>query len=165
MNLFFSAAAVALCTAAGMYFSKRLKEREGTLCAALLFVKELTVLIRYTNSRIGDVLRAASSNAAYGKLIFITDCSSVCENGDFHRLWNEGVKKQPFLNQRDKELLLSLGERLGETDADGQLSFLEMTEAMLTVQRDEAREDRVKKSRMYRSVGLLCGLALGITVL
>lgn len=165
MNFVFSAAAVMLCTAAGMYLSKRLKEREGQLCAALLFVKELTVQIRYTNSKICDILKEASSNAAYRKLGFITDCASKSENGDFHGIWSEGVKNQPFLNQRDKELLLALGERLGETDTDGQLAFLEMTEAMLAAQREDAREDYVKKSRMYRSVGLLCGLALGITVL
>ena len=165
MNLFFSAAVVLFCTAAGMYFSKRLKEREGQLCAVLLFIKELTVQIRYTNSKIGDVLKEASTNAAYQKLFFITDCSVISENDDFHKIWSEGVKKQPFLDQRDKELLFALGERLGETDADGQLSFLELTEAMLSAQREEAREDYSKKSRMYRSVGLLCGLALGITVL
>lgn len=165
MNLAFSGAAVLFCTAVGLYFSKRLKEREGQLCAALLFVRELAVRIRYTNSKIGDVLKEASLNPAYQKLLFITDCASVSENADYHKIWSDGVKKQPFLNQRDKELLFALGERLGETDTDGQLSFLELTEAMLAAQREEAKEDYVKKSRMYRSVGLLCGLALGITVL
>ncbi len=145
MNLFYSAAAVLFCTASGFYFSKKLKEREERLCSVLMLVKELSVQIRYTNAKIGDMLKSASQNSAYGKLSFVTECA--------------------LLDQRDRELLLSLGEHLGETDSEGQLSFLEMTESMLSEQREEARENYGKKSGMYRSVGLLCGLAAGIIVL
>ena len=165
MNLFYSAAAVLFCTASGFYFSKKLKEREERLCSVLMLVKELSVQIRYTNAKIGDMLKSASQNSAYGKLSFVTECALLNENEDVHRVWSEGVKKQPFLDQRDRELLLSLGEHLGETDSEGQLSFLEMTESMLSEQREEARENYGKKSGMYRSVGLLCGLAAGIIVL
>lgn len=165
MNLPISAIMIIICTVMGYYFSKRLKMREEQLCETLLFIKELTVQIRYTNAKIGDILKNASDNIAYRNLYFVTDCILLNENEDFHLIWQEGVKKQPFLNQRDKELLFALGEHLGETDSEGQLSFLEMTEAMLAEQREEAREERSTKSKMYRSVGLLCGLALGIMVL
>ncbi len=165
MNLLFSAAAILFCTASGFYFSKKLKEREERLSSILLLVNEISVQIRYTNAKIGDMLKNASQNTAYCKLSFVTDCAGLNENEDFHKTWSEGVKKQPFLNRRDKELLLSLGEHLGETDSEGQLSFLEMTGSMLSEQREEARENYGKKSGMYRSVGLLCGLAAGIMVL
>ncbi len=145
MNLFYSAAAVLFCTASGFYFSKKLKEREERLCSVLMLVKELSVQIRYTNAKIGEMLKSASQNSAYGKLSFVTDCALLNENEDFHKVWSEGVKKQPFLEQRDRELLLSLGEHLGETDSEGQLSFLEMTESMLSEQREEARENYGKK--------------------
>ena len=165
MNLMLSAVMILLCTAMGFYFSKSLKEREERLCSVLLLIKELTVQIRYTNAKIGDILKSAAENSAYRNLYFVTDCLFLNENEDFHKTWSEGIKRQAFLNQRDKELLFALGERLGETDSEGQLSFLEMTEAMLSEQREEAREERSAKSRMYRSVGLLCGLAMGIMVL
>lgn len=165
MNIPISAVMIFFCTAAGFYFSKRLKMREAQLCASLLLIKELIVQIRYTNAKIGDVLKTAAENTAYKNLFFVTDCLLLDENEDFHRVWQEGVKKQAYLNQRDKELLFALGEHLGETDSEGQLSFLEMTETMLAEQREEAREERSAKSRMYRSVGILCGLALGIMVL
>lgn len=165
MNLLLSAMIIILCTFMGFYFSKRLKAREEQLCTTLLLIKELTVQIRYTNAKIGDILKSAAENSAYQSLSFVTDCLFLDESKDFHIIWSEGVKKEAFLNQRDKELLFALGERLGETDSEGQLSFLEMTEAMLSEQREEARNDRNTKSRMYRSVGLLCGLAIGIMVL
>lgn len=165
MNVALSAAVVLFAAAVGLYFSKRLKEREKQLSAALLFVKELSVQIRYTNSKIYSILNSAAYSGTYSDLFFIKDCAALKENEDFHPVWDKGVKKQFFLHERDRELLAALGERLGETDCDGQIAFLEMTEEMLKKQCDEAHEEYMQKSKMYRSVGLLCGLALGIMVL
>ena len=165
MNLFFSAITVLFGAAAGIWFSGRLKERERFMSSVILLIKELTVQIKYTNTEIGAMLKSASQNEAYQNLLFVTSCTDISENGDFHPLWNNGVKKQPYLTPADRELLLALGDRLGETDLDGQLSFLELTCEMLKKQQQEASENYRKKGRMYRSVGFLCGLALGIMVL
>ena len=165
MNLFLSAVTVLFGTAAGVWFSKRLKERERFMSSVILLIKELTVQIKYTNTEIGWMLKNASQNEAYQALLFVTACSSIGENGDFHPLWNDGVKKQPYLTPADRELLFALGDRLGETDLDGQLSFLELTCEMLKKQQQEASENYRRKGRMYRSVGVLCGLAAGIMVL
>ena len=165
MNLFFSAITVLFGAAAGIWFSRRLKERERFMSSVILLINELTVQIKYTNTEIGTMLKHASRNQAYQNLLFVTSCTDINENGDFHPLWNEGVKKQPYLTPADRELLLALGDRLGETDLDGQLSFLELTCEMLKKQQQEAAENYRKKGRMYRSVGFLCGLALGIMVL
>lgn len=165
MNVALSLTVILFAAAVGFFFSKRLKERERHLSAALLFVKELSVQIRYTNSKICSILNYAANSSVYQDLFFIRDCTALKENEDFHPVWVNGVKKQIFLNERDKELLTALGEKLGETDSEGQIAFLEMTEEMLKKQCSEAHEDYIKKSKMYRSVGLLCGLALGIMVL
>ena len=165
MNLFLSAITVLFGAATGIWFSKRLKEREHFMSSVILLIKELTVQIKYTNAEIGNMLKNASQNAAYQNLLFVTSCANISETGDFHHLWNDGVKKQPYLTPTDRELLFALGDRLGETDLDGQLSFLELTCEMLKKQQQEAAENYRKKGRMYRSVGLLCGLAAGIMVL
>ncbi|MCH5200276.1 MAG: stage III sporulation protein AB [Oscillospiraceae bacterium] len=165
MNVFLSAITVLFGTAAGIWFSKRLKERERFISSVILLINELTVQIKYTNTEIGAMLKTASQNEAYQALLFVTSCADISENGDFHPLWNDGVKKQPYLTPADRELLFALGDRLGATDLDGQLSFLELTCEMLKKQQQEASENYRKKGRMYRSVGLLCGLAAGIMVL
>lgn len=165
MNIFLSAIAVLFGAAAGIWFSKRLKERERFMSSVILLIKELTVQIKYTNTEIGTMLKSASQNEAYQNLLFVTSCLDIGENGDFHPLWNDGVKKQPYLTPTDRELLFALGNRLGETDLDGQLSFLELTCEQLKKQQQDAAENYRQKGRMYRSVGLLCGLALGIMVL
>lgn len=165
MNIFLSLLLIVFGTAVGLYFSFRLKEREKVMAAVMLLVKELSVRIRYTNAEIGEMLRSAAQNEAYGKLLFVAYCADMEESGNFHGKWNEGVKSQPYLTARDRELLTALGDRLGETDCDGQLSFLEMTEEMIKGQREQAAADYSNKGKLYRSVGMLCGLAAGIMLL
>lgn len=165
MNILLSLLTAAFGAIAGLYFSKRLKEREQIIAASILLIKELSVQIRYTNSQIGEILKNASQNEAYKKLLFVADCFDIGEKGDFHTIWSDGVKKQPYLMARDKELLLSLGDKLGSTDLEGQLSFLEMSEEIFRQRQQQAVEDYKNKGKVYRSVGLLCGLAVGIIVL
>lgn len=165
MNIFLSLLMAALGTAAGMYFSFRLKEREKVMSEVMLLIKELSVQIRYTNSEIGEMLRAAAHNKAYERLMFVVSCGDMESGGNFHGKWNEGVNNQPYLTLRDREVLTALGDRLGETDCDGQLSFLEMTEEMIRRQREQAAADYSNKGKLYRSVGILCGLAAGIMII
>ena len=58
-----------------------------------------------------------------------------------------------------------LGDSLGQTDTEGQLSFLAMYEELIKKNLEQAAKMYAEKGRMYRSVGLLCGLAVGIMVL
>lgn len=165
MNVFLSLLTVVFGTAAGLYFSFKLKEREKIMSEVILLIKELSVQIRYTNSEIGEMLRTAARNEAYERLRFVALCGDT-ENGDnFHLKWNEGVKNQPYMTARDREILTALGDRLGETDSDGQLSYLEMTEELIKGQREQASADYLNKGKLYRSVGILCGLAVGIMII
>lgn len=165
MNIFLAVIFAAFGGFAGLFFSLRLKEREKTMSSVLLLIKELTVQIRYTNREIGEILTAAAENGELNGLYFVSECSRLDKNGNFHPLWREGVRKQPFLAAKDRELLISLGDSLGQTDTEGQLSFLEMYEELIKKNLEQAAKDYADKGRMYRSVGLLCGLAAGITVL
>ena len=165
MNIVLSVIMAAFGAAVGLYFSFRLKEREKVMSEVMLLIKELTVQIRYTNSEIGEMLRGAARNEAYERLLFVSLCGDA-ENGDnFHVKWNEGVKNQPYLTSRDREVLTALGSRLGETDRDGQITFLEMTEELVRGQKEQASADYLNKGKLYRSVGILCGLAVGIMII
>lgn len=149
----------------GLFFSFKLKEREKIMSSVLLLTKELSVQIRYTNAEIGQILSMAAQKNEYKDLLFIEECRNLDEMDNFHLLWREGVKKQPFLAEKDRELLNSLGDSLGQTDTEGQLSFLEMYQELIKKRLEQAAKDYSDKGRMYRSVGLLCGLAAGIMIL
>lgn len=165
MNILLAIIIAAFGGSIGMFFSFKLKEREKTMSLALLLIKELAVQIRYTNAEIGEILLSATQKDEYNALLFIKECVKTNKNGDYHLLWREGVKKQPFLTVKDRDLLNSLGDSLGQTDTEGQLSFLEMYEELVKRRIEEASTEYADRGRVYRSVGLLCGLAAGIMVL
>ena len=152
MNILLAVITAAFGAISGLYFSKRLKERENMLSALILLIKELSVQIRYTNSEIGEMLAAAAQNQSYKKLLFVEK-------------WEEGAIRQSYLTAKDRDLILSLGDKLGSTDLEGQLTFLEMTEEIFKERQKQAFAVYRDKGRVYRSVGVLCGLAAGIIVL
>lgn len=167
MNIAFAVSVAVLGGICGLFFSMRLKEREKILSAVLLLIKEISVKIRYTNSEMVEIFAASSQNPEYKELCFVR-CyypDNNDKNYNFHLLWQEGVKRQPYINQRDKELLMGLGENLGQTDTEGQLSFLELYFDLMKNQLEQAKKEYTDKGKMYRSVGLLCGLAVGIMIL
>ena len=62
-------------------------------------------------------------------------------------------------------LLKNLGKILGETDVEGQINQIELTETLLKNQIKEALEEKVKNSKMYRTLGVTVGLAISIILI
>lgn len=66
------------------------------------------------------------------------------------------------LNKEDKVILVTFGKMLGNSDLEGQLSNIELISSQLKLQELKAEEMRVKNEKMYRSLGVLSGLAIAI---
>lgn len=166
MNIFLCVLIVVFGGATGFFCSFRLNARLNALEIAVLLSERLQIEMRYSAAGVEDILRNLAREERFSRITFIKD---IAENGDsngnFHPRWSEGVAAIPYLNAEDKALLLSLGEGLGTTDLDGQLKLIEINRELLCIQCDEARRDVSSKGKMYRSVGVLCGLAAGIVVL
>lgn len=66
--------------------------------------------------------------------------------------------------KQDLEILLTLGNGLGELDKTMQLSQLRLMEAEVMEAEREAAEEQKRKSRLYQSLGVCMGM-LGIIIL
>ncbi|PYG86810.1 stage III sporulation protein AB [Ruminiclostridium sufflavum DSM 19573] len=69
------------------------------------------------------------------------------------------------LNGEDRNILLSFGKMLGNSDLEGQLNNIRMISSQLKVQEIKAEEIKKKNEKMYRSLGVLSGLAIAIILL
>jgi stage III sporulation protein AB len=69
------------------------------------------------------------------------------------------------LDQEDLEILARLGDQLGSSDREGQRRYIHLTLQQLAVQEEKAQALRQKYERMYKSLGVLGGLALAILLL
>lgn len=79
--------------------------------------------------------------------------------------WNEAADGFSELGDGDVELLMGVGNSLGNSDTAGQIAMLELNSELLKARFAEAAEEASRKGAMYRSVGLLTGLGLAIIVI
>ena len=66
------------------------------------------------------------------------------------------------IKQEDKDVLKKLGKLLGQTDVEGQISEIEVTENFLNMQIENAEEEKKKNQKIYKTLGVVAGLVFVI---
>jgi stage III sporulation protein AB len=82
--------------------------------------------------------------------------------------WEAAVReniKKTSLNREDEEMLVSFGKILGGSDLDGQVKNIRLTLEQLRLQERKAEESRAKNEGMYKSLGVLGGIAVVIVLI
>lgn len=81
--------------------------------------------------------------------------------------WEKAIREnigRTALNKEDEAILLSFGKMLGSTDLEGQLQNIRLAVNQLKMQEQKAEERRKKNEAMYRSLGILGGIAVVIVL-
>jgi stage III sporulation protein AB len=76
----------------------------------------------------------------------------------------ESIYSKLGLNKEDKAILVTFGKMLGNSDLEGQINNIRLVSSQLKLQELKAEEMRQKNEKMYKSLGVLCGLALVIVL-
>lgn len=105
-----------------------------------------------TNSQAAILFRAAAENLSV---------NGVTADEAWEKAVNENYSKLS-LNKEDKSILLTFGKMLGNSDLEGQLNNIKLISAQLKLQEAKAEEMKRKNEKMYRSLGILSGLAITI---
>lgn len=127
------------------------------------FIERLKTEIRFQARELKEIFEVLACEDRFSKLTFIPLCLKEMENTSFPAAWEKAVKEtQMKLNKENATLLLSMSDILGASDAQGQLNMLDMVEQSFKRSLEEAEKNAVVKGRMYRSLGILCGLGLGV---
>lgn len=80
--------------------------------------------------------------------------------------WEQAVNtSETNLTKEDTNVLLMLSKMLGQTDVEGQISQIEITETFLEKQIAEAVEEKNKNEKLYRKLGTTIGLAIVIILI
>ena len=79
--------------------------------------------------------------------------------------WEQAIEETSTnLKEEDKHTLKTLSKLLGQTDAEGQTSQIEITEKFLESQIKEAAEEKQKNEILYTRLGTILGLAIVIVL-
>lgn len=74
--------------------------------------------------------------------------------------WNKSLEEcETNLNKEDIENIKNFGKMLGTVDKDGQISMLEVTKNFIEMQIDKAKTEENKSSKLYKTLGVIVGLA------
>ena len=66
------------------------------------------------------------------------------------------------LNKEDKQVSKTLSKLLGQTDSEGQISQIEITQNFIDAQIKNAQEEKQKNEKLYSRLGTTIGLAIVI---
>lgn len=82
--------------------------------------------------------------------------------------WNKAVKENiswTALNREDEQILISFGKMLGNSDLEGQVKNIRLTISQLVMQEQKAEESRKKNETVYKTLGVLGGIAIVIVLI
>lgn len=127
-------------------------------------------------SYLSDVLaeafgRICSSSGGSETGIFFSNTVERLQSGrsiTAAKAWEEAVReniRKTSLNKEDEEILVSFGKLLGSSDLEGQIKNIRLTLSQLKLQEQKAEESRAKNEGMYRSLGILGGIAVVIVLI
>lgn len=143
---------------------QQLRELQGLLQMFENQISYLSDIIAEAFERIGRV-------GGFGTGIFFRRTVELLKEGkvsNASEAWEQAVRqciKMTALNREDEEIISSFGKLLGNTDIEGQIKNIRLTLGQLALQEDKAEESRKKNENMYKSLGMLGGIAVVIVLL
>ena len=96
--------------------------------------------------------------------IFKNFCDNL-DGIDTSIIWKNAVDETAnCLKNEDKEVLKMLGKMLGKTDKAGQINEIDIVSKFLDKQIEDSEEDKRKNEKLYKTLGIVCGLTLAIVL-
>lgn len=155
-------------TLTGFEIAKKYVLRTRELSALQAALSRLETEIMHYSSLLPEAMLriGGSMEGGAGKLFKETGIMlSQKQNITVSKAWTSSLdllKQELCLKKEDLDILQRFGEQLGSSDREGQANFIRLTVMQLKEEEQRAKEIREKYERMYKSLGLLGGLALAI---
>jgi len=150
----------------GRFLSKkyiyRLEELEEAKNALNIFKSK----IKFTYEPIPEIFDQISETVNKNIGQIFKRAKEKMNNYNANVAWEEAVDEAiTNLKKEDKQVLKTLSKLLGQTDIDGQISQIELTQNFLEKQIKEAQEEKIKNERLYSRLGITIGLAIAIVLI
>lgn len=153
-------------SAIGLLISKKYEERVNELKEFKNALNMFETKIKFTYEPIPEIFDqiAKQMKTTVGRTFKLASSNmEVLTAGD---AWDIAVDTNSLnINDEDKNILKNLSKLLGKTDIDGQISQIELTSKFLDEQIEKAEKERTKSEKMYRTLGMVIGLAIVIILI
>ena len=155
------------CALSGIRYGMRWRRRQEYYEQLEGWLTFLQLEISYSRSSMGELLMRGKKE--YPELSFLSDCERrMAQGASFSGALSAAVtaaaKEHPEY-QRGLGIAGELASTLGTTDMADQQLVLQLAQHKLALLIDEAREDRKKYEKLYRSLGVLGGMMVVLVIL
>ena len=155
-----------MSTTIGIQISKMYENRVKELKQFKNILNILKTKIKFTYEPLKDIFKQISQEKSNKIEEIFENMTYKLAFEDVKSSWRDSIQEADIsLNQEDKDVLKELGKVLGQTDADSQVSEIEVTENFLDMQIEKAEESRKKNQKIYKTLGILIGLFFVIVLI
>lgn len=153
-------------SAIGFLISKKYEERVKELKEFKNALNMFKTKIKFTYEPIPEIFKQISNSidSKTGRIFELASYNmKLLTAGD---AWNMAIDTDLLsINEEDKSILKNLSKLLGQTDMEGQVNQINLTTAFLDEQIEKAEKERAKNEKMYRTLGMIVGLAIVIILM
>lgn len=153
----------------GVLISGKYKNRVSDLREMKNALSMFETKVRYTYEAVPEIFKQIAGN-------FQSENSSIAK---IFKIASENMKYRPAgdawalalevtdtnMNKEDIKTLKGLRKLLGKTDVEGQLSEIELTTSFLDIQITQAEKEKEKNEKLYKTLGVVTGLAIVIILI
>lgn len=154
---------LALSTLIGRYISKKYVFRLEELEEIRNAFNVLKSKIKFTYEPIPEIFNEISQNTSKNISNIFVQAKEKMINMTASDAWKKAIdSSETNLKEEDKRILKTLSKLLGQTDIEGQISQIEITEQFLETQIKEAYDEKQKNEKLYTRLGTTIGLVIVI---
>lgn len=150
----------------GFLISDKYKKRVQDLKEIKKGLNIFETKIRYTVEPIADIFLEISNNSSVKIGEFFKEAAIKMKQLNAKEAWLQAVEVSKInITKEDKEILKGLGKLLGKTDLEGQISQIDLTSNFIDIQIEKAEKELAKNEKLYKTLGVVSGLALVIILI
>ena len=152
-----------LSTSIGFLISKSYQNRVVELKEFKTILNIMKTKIKFTYEPLAEIFKQiAKDNDTEIEKIF-GQMANQLSYYQVKEVWENCIQNADIsIKQEDKDVLKKLGKLLGQTDVEGQISEIEVTENFLNMQIENAEEEKKKNQKIYKTLGVVAGLVFVI---
>jgi len=156
-------------TAIGILVSSKYKNRVSDLREIKNALNMFETKIRYTYETIPEIFKQIHDSFKNNESNISNIFKIASENMKYKpagEAWNLALDVcSTSMNKEDVKTLKSLNKLLGKTDLQGQISEIELTTSFLDVQITQAIKEKEKNEKLYKTLGMITGIAIVIILI
>ncbi len=149
---------------AGFLQSDKLDKRVKFIENYISFINDINTKIRYSMQPIEYIIKDCGK--CENLLSFVNSISAKLEKKiPFRKAWEDSIivlKNENILKAKDLSLVKEFGTKLGSSDVKGQTAHCQLSINMAKEELKLAREEKEKKSKLYKMLGLSLGLCVAL---